>query len=113
MTTTAVFDGTNLVNASPYKPTFTSTESFEITIDCITSLWTDVTAIKAKAGICKKTTLLSGKTAVQTTGTKGSLVIAGDTYTFCAIENGIQVSEVPGTANQWWKYSMKFVQDTS
>lgn len=107
------FDSTALINPGPLKPMIINDEVFEITIDCMTEDYADITAIKAKAGLCKKTILLSGHTCVQTTGTKGTLVLGSDSYTNCAIEGGVQVKEIEGTAAGAWKYSMKFVQDTS
>ena len=107
------FDSVALTNPSPQKPKITNSEVFEIAIDCLTNNYADITAIKGKAGIANKTTLVSGKTSIQTTGTKGSLVIALGTYTNCVIMEPIQVEEVEGTAAKWWKYRVSIAQDTS
>jgi hypothetical protein len=111
MTTT--FDSVTLVNPSPQKLKVTNSEVFEIAIDCLTDSYADITAIKAKAGIANKTTLVSGKTSIQTTGTKGSLVLEGDTYTNCVIMEPVQVEELEGSARTWWKYRVSIAQDTS
>jgi len=111
---TVTFDTTViLVNPSPQKPKITNSEVFEIVIDCLTSDYADITAIKAKAGIAEKTRLVSGKTSIQTTGTKGPLVLPSGTYTNCVIMEPIQVEEIEGTAAKWWKYRVSFAQDTS
>ena len=111
---TVTFDTTvTLVNPSPQKPKVTNTEVFEIVIDCLTDNYADITAIKAKAGIANKTVLVSGRTSIQTTGTKGPLIIPSGTYTNCVIVEPIQVEEVEGTAAKWWKYRVSFAQDTS
>jgi len=107
------FDSVPLINPSPQKPKVTYTEVFEIVIDCLTDNYANITAILAKAGIANKTTLVSGKTSIQTTGTKGSLVIPSGTYTNCVIMEPIQVEEVEGTAAKWWKYRVSIAQDTS
>jgi len=111
---TVTFDTTVvLVNPSPQKPKITNSEVFEIVIDCLTDNYADITAIKAKVGIANKSVLVSGKTSIQTTGTKGILVIPSGTYTNCVIMEPIQVEEVEGTAATWWKYRVSFAQDTS
>ncbi len=85
--------------------------------------------------LCNETTLLSGKTAVQTTtetglrvrlecvtqeytdvsnllakiGTKGTLIIDGNSYTNCVIKSWDRLEQRPiGT---WW-YSVTFTRDT-
>ena len=113
---TVTFDSTTLVNASPEKPMVIGSGGasvFEVQVDCLTNNYADVTAIVAKAGYCRKATTITGTTAVQTTGTKGSLVLPSGTYTNCVIENGVQIEEVEGTAGKWWKYSMKFIRSTA
>ena len=110
---TTVFDSVTLQNPSPQKIKVTNSEVFEIAVECLTNDYDDITAIKAKAGIANKTTLVNGKTSIQTTGTKGSLVIDGDTYTNCVIMEPIQVDELEGTGKTWWKYRVSFAKDTS
>jgi len=111
--TTITFDGVELKNPSPLRPKVIYNSHFEIEIECLTEDFADITAIVAKSGITKTTTLLSGKTSVQTTGTKGSLVITGidlaGTYTNCAIMGEVTYEELPGGTK--WKYKVKFVKD--
>jgi len=113
MTISVIFDNVTLTNPSPQKPKVTYTEVFEIVFDCLTNSYTDITNIQAKAGIANKNTLVGGKTHIQTTGTKGSLVIGSTTYTNCVIMEPIQVEEVEGTGAAWWTYRISFAQDTS
>jgi hypothetical protein len=73
----------------------------------------DITALAAKAGDFRQTKLISGKTRIQTTGTVGTLVLGGDSYTNCSIDGGVHVKEVEGSGGLIWKYTVKFVRDTS
>ena len=110
MTTT--FDSVALKNVAPREPEI-SNDSWEITLDCATNDYSDITAIQAKAGTAKKKTLLSGKTAIQTTGTKGTLSLEGVSYTNCVIMEAIDVKEQRGTGSTpWWKYTVRIAQET-
>lgn len=117
MTVTAVsFDGTSLTNPSPPKLMVSgATDSWEISFDCVTDTFADITALQAKAGRVNKSTLYSGKVSVQGTGTKGTLAITGGSlngnYTNCYIDGDIAYEEIGGTGGGLWKYSPKFVKD--
>lgn len=113
--TVITFDNVTLQNPAPLKPN-EDQENFEITIECQTNDFDDVTEIIARSGKSTAQPLLSGKTKIQTTGTLSDLVISGfdssidGTYTNCAIMDGVKVEEVFGTGGTWWKYTVKFTQ---
>lgn len=113
--TTVTFDGVELRDPAPLKPR-EDQDNFEITIECQTDDFDDVTEIIARAGKSTAQPLISGKTKIQTTGTLGDLVISGfgssidGTYTNCAIMDGVKVEEVSGTGGTWWKYTVTFKQ---
>jgi hypothetical protein len=107
---TTSFDTVTIPNASPEKPKLIGSLHFEIEITGLTDDYTDITALSAKAGRTNMVTLLSGVTSLQTSGTKGTLVLEdGQTITNCAIVGDIDVEELPG--GTWWKYKTKFVKD--
>jgi len=111
--TVITFDGLTLPNPSPLKFKQTA-DSLEITIEGFSEDEAMVDALIAKAGSSGKALLLSGKTAIQTTGTKASLIIGSDTYTNCVIMNGVQKDEVDGTGPiPKWRYKATFVQETT
>jgi len=111
---TYTFDSTPLINVGPLAPTVSAGDSFEISVQCTTNSYADITAIQAKAGIANKVILVSGKTSIQTTGTKGTLVLGSlGTITNCVIMDSVKIEELQGTGGHWWKYSMTFAQDTS
>lgn len=109
---TTSFDGTTIPNASPIKEKAIGSLHWEAEIEAYTDDYGDITDLRAKAGRTSTAVLLSGKTSVQTTGTKGTLVLEdGQTITDCVIVGEIEDEEVPGTGLKWWKYRMKFVKD--
>lgn len=113
MTTIAVtFDGVSLSNPTPrsFKKT---KDSFSCSFTFATNSEAEIAAIVAKAGTTTATTRLSGKTAVQTLGTSGTLVIGGDTYTKVAIMGEVKPEEAEGSGGIWWRYTVSFVQDTT
>lgn len=110
--TTITFDGTKLYTRAVRKRKI-GTIVYEWTFDCITDDSANIDAIVAKAGICTVTTLLSGKTSVQTTGTSGTLVIDTESYTECAIKDPITVQELPGSQLGYWTYTVTIVRDTA
>ena len=113
--TAITFDSVCLQNPAPLKPD-EDQENFEITIECQTDNFDDVTELIARSGKSTAQPLLSGKTKIQTTGTLSDLIISGfdssidGTYTNCAIMDGVKVEEVSGTGGTWWKYTVKFKQ---
>lgn len=115
--TTVTFDSVEIKNVAPLKPK-RSPNSFEVKIEGQTDDYTDITNLTAKAGKATKALLLSEKVGIQTTGTKGSLVISGfggaldGTYTNCVIMGDVQVDEVEGTGGNYWRYTVNIAQDT-
>jgi hypothetical protein len=86
---------------------------FECTVDCRTETYSQYTALAALVGILNKTTLLNGKTSIQTIGgTIGSLVLNGTTYTNCYIES-LSAAEVSQSNLGVWDFTISFVKDTS
>jgi len=86
----------------------------EITIEGFTDDESVVDSLITKSGKSSTATLLSGKTKIQTTGTKATLTIGSDIYTGCAITGGVQKDEVEGTGpTPKWKYKATFVQETT
>jgi hypothetical protein len=85
----------------------------EITMDCRTPTFSDITSLQALQGHIGTQLMASGKTRIQTTGgTKASLVINGTTYLNCYI-SALERHEVKG-ANPFdmWEFTIKFVQET-
>lgn len=110
--TVITFDGLTLPVPAPLKFKQTA-DSLEITIEGYSEDEATVDALIAKAGKSTKSLLLSGKIAIQTTGTKASLVIGSDTYTNCVIMDGVQKDEVDGTGpTPKWRYKATFAQVT-
>jgi len=111
MTITVSFNGTTITDAEPIV-TEQSAFAMKCEIKGTTSNYADITALRALAGPSKSSVLLSGKTKIQTIGTKGSLVIGIATYTNCVIMDGVKDDEVHGTGGTLWKYSFKVEQET-
>lgn len=107
------FDGTTLPNVGLINPAMTGAEVWEVTITGMATTTTAVIAIADKAGQVSKWTLLSGKTKISTTGTRGTLVLGGETYANCAIDGGVQMDEVGGNPPGGFGYTVKFVQMTA
>jgi len=85
----------------------------EITLECRTPTFGDITSLRALQGHIGTQVLLSGKTRIQTTGgTKASLVLNSVTYTNCYIAD-IAVRE-PNKSLPFTRYefTIKFVQET-
>ena len=90
--------------------------AYEVEILCRTESHSDYTALAAKTGPVTKTTMLLGKTSVQTVpgscaGTKGSLILDGNTYTNCYIEN-LSAAEVVDSNLGVWSFTISFVRET-
>lgn len=110
--TVITFDGLTLPVPAPLKFKQTA-DSLEITIEGYSEDEATVDALIAKAGPSGKALLLSGKTKVQTFGTKAALVIGSDTYTNCVIIGDVEKTEVEGTGPApKWRYKATFVQET-
>jgi hypothetical protein len=88
------------------------TYEYEVKILCRTKTYSQYTALAAKFGRTGKTTLLSGKTSVQSVGgTCGSLVLNGTTYTNCYIAD-LSNAEIPQTNFGAWEFTITFVRHT-
>jgi len=108
--TVVTFDGVELKTVGPLKPK-EDQDNFEITLECFTDDFEDIEEMIARAGKASSARLLSGKTKIQTTGMAGTLVIDGEEYENCAIMDGVQVTEEPGTGpDPYWNYKVRFVQ---
>lgn len=109
---TITFNSIQLATRSQIQHSRIGSDSQEWTFDIISSdaSWNALTSL---AGHCRKTTLMSGKTSVQTTGTKATLAIDGISYTNCAIIGGVRISELRGSSKSRWIYSVTFVRDTT
>ncbi len=120
MTVSITYDGEALPDPAPLEPSVTA-NSFEIAIECATDDYSVIEALQAKTGVAKAYPLYSGKVKIQTAAgaLQGSLVISGvnadldGTYTNCVIMEEIKAKEQPGTAGEWWKFTVKLQQDTS
>jgi len=120
VTVSITYDSVALPNPAPLEPKV-SANSFEIEIECFTNDYSVVETFQAKTGIAKAYGLASCKVKIQIDGgaKKASLVISGvntdldGTYTNCVIMEPFQAKEQGGTAGTWWKFKLKFQQDTS
>jgi hypothetical protein len=83
----------------------------EWTFSCLTTNSTGIDDLITLMGPLQKTRLLSGKTLVQTTGTKGTLVFNGSSYSNCAIES-LTVDEAQDSFAGILTYSISFVRET-
>jgi hypothetical protein len=87
--------------------------AYELELECRTETFSHYTALAAKFGRLSKTPLLSGKTRVICpTGTSGSLVWNGTTYTTCYIES-LSNAEVPWSNRGAWNFTISFVRHTA
>lgn len=108
--TTVTFDGVELKTVGPLKPK-EDQDNFEITLECFTDDFEDIEEMIARAGKASSARLISGKTKIQTTGIVGTLIIGDKEYPNCAIMDGVQVTEEPGTGPKpYWNYKVRFVQ---
>ena len=111
MTIAVSFGSQTITNAEPIV-TEQSAYSMKCEIKGATQNPAEIAALRALAGPSKSSVLLSGKTKIQTLGTKSSLVIGTATYSNCVIMDGVKDDEVHGTGGTWWKYSFKVEQET-
>lgn len=112
MTVTTTFNGVTVKSRQVTSLRKIYGKVFEITFDCVTTDYTDISNLEVLAGvIVSKTTTIYGKTSIQTTGTKATLVLNGTSYTNCAIMS-LVATEVYGTVLRTWKYTVSFAQET-
>ena len=110
---TVTFSGVTVKSAQCTNNILNGSLQREWTFRCVTDDKSDYTALSALQGRLIKTTLATGKVSVQVYagGTRGTLVVDGSTYTYCAIEE-LSAVEKYGTHLTAWEYTVKFVQDT-
>lgn len=109
-----VFDGTTMKSREVTRLYLLGSSgdiAMEATVTCRTTAYSVYTDMVAKAGYCNKTVLLSGKVSVQSTGTAGTLVINGSSYSDCYIEN-LSAAETPESLFSVWDFTVSFVRDT-
>jgi hypothetical protein len=94
------------------KETAIGSYMYEVSLQCRSTSYSDYTAISAHAGICTVTPLLSERMHVQNTGVTTTLILAGTSYTNCAIKE-ITAAEVNDSMADVWDYSITFVRDTT
>ena len=115
--TAVTFDSVPLKNPAPLAITRDDDEIFQITFDCFTDDYGDIEDIQAECGRARAVKIWAG-VKIQTTGTKGALVISGvnadidDTYNNCVIMEPIKVEEVEGTGGKVWRYRVVIAQET-
>lgn len=85
---------------------------YEATLDCTTETYSDYTTLAAKYAPCGTDELIGGKIAVTSSGTCGTLVLDGNTYTNCYIKD-LTAAEVQNSNLGVWSFSITFVRDTS
>lgn len=114
--TTCTFDGTTVQTSLIRNVVMVGTGGYykyEVEVECKTKTYSDYTALAAKAAPIGKYTTLAGRTAViSASGTKGTLIINGDTYTNCYIED-ISSAEIPLSHLGAWTFTIKFVRHTA
>jgi len=109
--TTNTFDGTEIQVRQLLDFHKEGSDAFEVTFDCVTTDLTKITALTAKMGTVTKSRLIDGRMSVQTTGTKGTLVLNGTSYTNCVITD-IRVKELFGTRFGGYSYTISFARET-
>ena len=117
MTVTVSFNSVVLKNPAPVTFTKDDDEVFQITFNCFTDDYGDVEDIQAECGRARATKVWAG-VKIQTTGTKGALIISGvnasidDTYNNFVIMEPIKIDEVEGSGGKLWQYQVVLAQET-
>ena len=107
---TVTFDSTTLLTREPITSDQVGALDVRWTFECYAAALSDISTIIGKGGRCRTVTMLNGKTSVQTTGTVGSLVIDGTTYTNCSIIGPFVIREMPASAKAKWFYTVTIVK---
>jgi len=109
---TIYFSTTSVVlpNPSPLEISVEAGDDHEWTFECLSQDLSALTAITALAGVTTTSRLLSGKLAVQTTGTLGTLSIDGTAHTNVAIKG---TSKIKALGGGWYSLKITFVQETA
>jgi hypothetical protein len=109
--TMTTFDGKTVHTTRLTRQYMEGNNVAEWTFSCLTTNSTGIADLVTLMGPMQKTRLLSGKTLVQTSGTKGTLVFNGSSYSNCAIES-LTVDEVGDSFAGVLNYSISFVRET-
>jgi hypothetical protein len=116
MTALVTFDGKTVSTRRVTRQTAegaSNVTSFEIEFECVTTDYSEITALEALKGPIRKARLLCGRTKVlNPLGTSASLVVNGTTYTNCSIDT-LTVNEAYGSQFGVWPYTIAFVKDTT
>jgi len=118
--TTCTFDGTTVQSQQITRIDSRGSYHFECTVVCRTSIYSNYTALSAKAGqtintgaCANATKTFEGYTSVQSKGgTCGTLVLNGVTYTNCYIQS-LSAAEVSQSNLGVWEFTISFVKDTT
>jgi hypothetical protein len=86
--------------------------AYEAEIECVTETFSEYTALAALYAPCGTQELIGGTIKVTSSGTKGSLVLNGNTYTNCYIKD-LSAAEVQDSNLGVWTFTTSFVRDTS
>jgi hypothetical protein len=111
MTISVTFNGVAIQSRQITRERIEGNKVFEVTLDCITDTYSDITSLSTLMGAVTKSRLISGFTSIQTTGTKATLIINGTSYTNCVIDS-LEVREVPNTLLGVWSYTISFARET-
>ena len=110
---TCTFDGTTVPSRQITREFILGSMVYEVEITCRTTNHSEYTTLAAKAGHIGKRRLLSGYTRITSkSGTKGTLVLNGATYTNCYIES-ISNAEVSQSNLSVWEFTISFVRHTA
>lgn len=108
---TMTFNAVPIQSKRIVSQTMEGSNVFEITFACVTTSYSQITALSALKGSVTKTRCIGGKMSVQTTGTKATLSVNSTSYTNCVIDS-LTVNEEPDTRLGIWNYTISFARDT-
>jgi len=115
MTPTCTFAGVTVPSRHINKILMMGTAGalqYEAEIECRTKTFSDYTTLAAMYAKCGTQDLIGGTVKVTSAGTKGSLVLNGNTYTNCYIMD-LSAAEVQDSKLGAWSFTISFVRDTS
>lgn len=112
MTISCTFAGYTVSTRTMTKRVEEGSNVFEIGFSCIATSEVEIAALKVLRGPVIKSRNLSQKIIIQSSGTKGTLVFNGVSYTNCYIDD-MSVQESDGSMMNVLPYSISFVKDTS
>jgi hypothetical protein len=111
MTISNTFNGLPITSRQVLSERRESTKVYEVTLDCVTNTYSEITNLAALVGEVTKTRLISGYISIQTTGTKATLVINGTSHTNCVIDS-LTIKEADQSLLGVWYYTISFAQET-